>query len=35
LRRLGRIRFWPQNFLEMANTINNWISLNLKKKLNK
>ena len=26
---MHRSRFWPQNSLQMANTIKNWISLNL------
>ena len=26
---MHRFRFWPQNSLQMANTIKNWISLNL------
>ena len=27
---MHRFRFWPQNSLQMANTIKNWISLNLR-----
>ena len=26
---MHRFQFWPQNSLQMANTIKNWISLNL------